>query len=189
MNLRWLPNAICVGRILLVPPIAFALSTGRYELTLALFASAAVSDVVDGWLAKTFGWQSELGKALDPVADKLLLVTVFLTLAAIGLAPAWLAAAAVIRDVVIAGGATVYHRLFGRLDGGPSAISKLNTALQVSFVVVVIANAAWRGVPDGLVIALGAATFVTTVVSGLDYVLRYSRMALANRRARPHGAA
>ncbi len=182
MNLSWLPNAICVARILLVAPIASVLVRGDHELALVLFAIAAVSDVVDGWLAKTFGWQSELGKALDPVADKLLLVTVFLTLAVLGLAPAWLAATAVLRDLVIAGGATAYHRLFGRLDGGPSTISKLNTGLQVSFLVIVIANAAWHGVPDGLVVALGAATFVTTVVSGLDYVLRYSRMALANRR-------
>jgi cardiolipin synthase len=189
LNLSWLPNAICVGRMLLVAPIAYVLVRGQYELTLVLFAIAAISDAADGWLAKTFGWQTELGKALDPVADKLLLVTVFLTLAALGLVPAWLAAAAVIRDVVIAGGATAYHRLFGRLDGGPSAISKLNTGLQVTFVVIVIANAAWHGVPDGLVIALGAATFVTTVVSGIDYVLRYSRMAIANQRARTRAAA
>lgn len=189
MNLSWLPNAICIGRILLVAPIAYVLAQGRYELALALFAVAAVSDVVDGWLAKTFGWQSELGKALDPVADKLLLVTVFLTLAALDLVPAWLAAAAVLRDLVIAGGATAYHRLYGRLDGGPSAISKLNTGLQVAFLVIVMANAAWHRVPDGLVIALGAATFVTTVVSGIDYVLRYSRMAIANQRARARAAA
>lgn len=189
MNLRWLPNAICVARMLLVAPIAYALVRGRYELTLVLFALAAASDAADGWLAKTFGWQSELGKALDPVADKLLLVTVFLTLAFLGHVPAWLAGAAVLRDVVIAGGAIAYHRLFGRLDGGPSAVSKLNTALQVTFLVAVIANAAWRGVPDGLVIALGAATFVTTVVSGIDYVLRYTRMALANRRGGTRAAA
>lgn len=183
MNLSWLPNAICVGRILLVAPIAYVLVRGQYELTLLLFAIAAASDAADGWLAKTFGWQSELGKALDPVADKLLLVTVFLTLAALGLAPVWLAAVAVLRDLVIAAGAVAYHRMFGRLDGGPSAISKLNTGLQVAFVVTVIANAAWHRMPDGVVIALGAATFVTTVVSGIDYVLRYSRMAIANRRA------
>jgi cardiolipin synthase len=184
VSLRWLPNAICVARIVLVAPIAYTLLSGRYELTLVLFALAAFSDAADGWLAKTFGWTSELGKALDPVADKLLLVTVFLTMAATALVPAWLAAAAVLRDVVIAGGATAYYRLFGRLDGGPSGVSKLNTALQVSFVVVVIANAAWHSVPDPLALALGAATFVTTVVSGIDYVLRYSRLALANTRSR-----
>jgi cardiolipin synthase len=184
VNLSWLPNGICVARIVLVAPIAYALLRGRYELTLALFALAAVSDAADGWLAKTFGWTSELGKALDPVADKLLLVTVFVTLAAIALVPWWLAAIAVLRDVVIAGGATAYYRLFGRLDGGPSLVSKLNTGLQVTFVVVVIANAAWHAVPDPLVVAIGAATFVATVVSGLDYVLRYSRLAVANSRAR-----
>jgi cardiolipin synthase len=184
MSLRWLPNAICIARIVLVAPIAYALVRGRFELTLALFALAAVSDVADGWLAKTFGWTSELGKALDPVADKLLLVTVFLTLAALGLVPPWLAAAAVLRDVVIAGGATAYHSKFGRLDGGPSRVSKANTGLQVLFVVVVIANAAWHDVPDPVVTTLGAATFATTVVSGLDYVIRYSRLARDNVRRR-----
>jgi cardiolipin synthase len=183
MSLRWLPNAICIARILLVAPTAYALVRGEYALTLALFAVAAVSDAADGWLAKTFGWTSELGKVLDPVADKLLLVTVFLTLAFLGLAPAWLAGAAVLRDLVIAGGAMAYHRLFGRIDGGPSRVSKLNTGLQVAFVVATIANAAWRQVPDAVVIALGAATFVTTVVSGIDYVRRYGRMALDHARA------
>lgn len=187
MTLRWLPNAICIARMFLVPPIAFVLVQGRFELTLLLFAIAAASDVADGWLAKTFGWTSDLGKALDPVADKLLLVTVFLTLAVLGLVPAWLAGAAVLRDVVIAGGATAYHRLFGRLDGGPSLVSKANTGLQVAFVVVVIANAAWHAVPDALVTALGATTFVTTIVSGLDYVIRYSRIAFANARSRGVG--
>jgi cardiolipin synthase len=177
VNLRWLPNAICVGRMILVAPVAWSLVAGRYELTLVLFAVAAVSDAADGWLAKTFGWTSELGKALDPVADKLLLVTVFTTLAALALVPLWLTAAAVVRDVVIAGGAIAYHRLFGRLDGGPSRISKANTGLQVAYLVAVIGNAAWHDVPDAVVTVLGAATFVTTVVSGIDYVLRYSRLA------------
>ena len=90
MSLRWLPNAICVARIVLIAPVIYALLHAEYVWTLALFGAAGVSDGLDGWLAKTFGWTSRLGKILDPIADKLLLVSAFLTLAWTGLAPLWL---------------------------------------------------------------------------------------------------
>ena len=87
MKMATVPTLICVLRIALTVPIVILLVEGRYGQTLVLFAIAAVSDVLDGYLAKTFGWTSELGKVLDPVADKLLLVSVFITLAWIGLVP------------------------------------------------------------------------------------------------------
>ena len=187
MSLRWLPNAICVARIVLIAPVIYALLRGEYLLTLVLFGAAGVSDGVDGWLAKTFGWTSALGKILDPIADKLLLVTAFLTLAWLGLAPWWLAGAAVLRDVVIVCGAIAYRRLVGGLEGRPTLVSKLNTLLQLCYVLAVIAGAGWRGMPAELVTAVGAACFVTTVVSGLDYVISYTRLAL--RAARGPAAA
>ena len=177
MNGRWIPNAICVVRIVLIAPVALTLLRGDYTTTLLLFALAAASDGLDGWLAKNFGWTSRLGGILDPIADKLLLVTVIVMLAVCGLVPVWLAASVVLREVVIVGGATAYHFLIGRLDAHPTIVSKLNTLVQLSFVLLVIAAAAWAAVPRPLVIALGAATFVTTVVSGIDYVLTYARLA------------
>ena len=183
MTFAWIPNAICVLRILLVAPCALTLLAGRYELTLLLFGVAAVSDALDGWLAKTFGWTSRLGKILDPIADKLLLVTVFLTLVWLGLAPGWLVATVVVRDVLIVGGAIAYRVLIGYVEGHPTPVSKLNTLLQLSYVLAVIAAAAWHAVPPALVIAVGAATFVTTVVSGIDYVLTYARAAIMATRA------
>ncbi|HUO78671.1 MAG TPA: CDP-alcohol phosphatidyltransferase family protein [Steroidobacteraceae bacterium] len=188
MSLAWIPNAICVLRILLVAPSALALLAGRYELTLLLFGVAAVSDGLDGWLAKHFDWTSRLGKILDPIADKLLLVTVFLTLVWTGLVPLWLGVAVVVRDVLIVGGAIAYRLLIGYVEGRPTPISKLNTLLQLSFVLAVIAAAAWRNVPRPLVVAIGAATFVTTVVSGLDYVLTYAREAIRAGRAAARAA-
>ncbi len=101
MTLAAVPNLICVMRIALTVPVVLLLVEGRYGLTLVLFGIAAASDGLDGWLAKTFGWTSELGKVLDPLADKLLLVSVFITLAWIDLVPDWLAAVAVARDFVI----------------------------------------------------------------------------------------
>ncbi|MBS0393826.1 MAG: CDP-alcohol phosphatidyltransferase family protein [Proteobacteria bacterium] len=182
MRLSWIPNAICVVRILLVAPSALALVAGRYELTLLIFGVAAVSDGLDGWLAKHFGWTSRLGKILDPIADKLLLVTVFLTLVWLHLVPLWLGAAVVVRDIVIVGGAIAYRMLIGYVEGHPTTISKLNTLLQLSFVLAVIAACAWSAVPHPLVTALGAAVFVTTVVSGIDYVMTYARAAIRESR-------
>ena len=185
MSFAWLPNAICVTRILLVLPTLLTLLAGRYELTLLLFGIAAASDALDGWLAKTFGWTSRLGKILDPIADKLLLVSVFVTLAWLGLVPAWLVVAFVVRDLVIVGGAVAYHYLVGYLEGQPTPVSKLNTLLQLSFGLTVVAAAAWPAVPDWLPTALGAVTFVTTIASGIDYVLTYARAAARDRRAAP----
>ena len=103
--MRHLPNLICLARIALIWPIIAALSVGRHELALGLFVVAAVSDGVDGFLAKRFNWTSQLGKFLDPLADKLLLVAVFISGSWAGLVPWWLAAAAIARDLVIGGGA------------------------------------------------------------------------------------
>src|SRR6185503_6846375 len=127
MKLATVPNIICLLRMALTVPIVVLLAEGRFGQTLALFAVAAASDVLDGYLAKTFGWTSEVGKVLDPLADKLLLVSVFITLAAIGLVPVWLAFIAVLRDVVIGVGAGIYKWLFGPLEGRPTIPSKLNT--------------------------------------------------------------
>lgn len=184
MNLAVLPNLICVLRIVITVPIVWLLVGGQYELALFLFLAAAASDGLDGWLAKTFGWTSEAGKVLDPLADKLLLVSVFITLALVGLVPAWLAAVAVARDVVIGVGAGVYRWLFGPLDGRPTRLSKLNTLVQLLFIVAVIGQAGYPLVPQWIVLALGAAVFVTTVISGVDYTAIYVRKAVAVSRAR-----
>lgn len=184
MKLATVPNLICVLRIALTVPIVMWLVEGRYAHTLVLFAIAAASDMLDGYLAKTFGWTSELGKVLDPLADKLLLVSVFITLAWIGLVPVWLATLAVARDVVIGVGAAVYKQLFGPLEGRPTVTSKLNTLVQLLFVIAVVWRAAFPGFPGWVIVALGALVLVTTVVSGVDYVITYIRKAVAVSRAR-----
>jgi cardiolipin synthase len=184
MKLATIPNLICLLRIALTVPIVILLAEGRYDETLVLFAVAAASDVLDGYLAKTFGWTSELGKFLDPFADKLLLVSVFITLAVIGLVPVWLATIAVLRDVIIGAGAGVYKLLFGQVEGRPTVPSKLNTLVQLLFVIAVVWQAAFRNLPDGLIQGVGAIVFVTTVVSGIDYVQTYIRKAIVVSRSR-----
>jgi cardiolipin synthase (CMP-forming) len=183
--MRHIPNALCVLRILLVAPVAWLLTRGEYQSTLFLFGFAAATDGLDGFLAKRCGWTSELGKILDPLADKVLLVGVFITLAALGLVPLWLAIAAVGRDVVITAGAITYKALYGDLHGHPTLISKLNTLCQILYLLLVVAAHAAKQTPQIVVTMLGAVVFVTTVISGLDYVLTYSRKAMqASRQLR-----
>ncbi len=177
--MRHLPNLICLIRLALIWPIATALHAGQQLPALGLFVAAAVSDGLDGYLAKRFNWTSELGKFLDPVADKLLLVTVFVQSAWLGLIPWWLTAAVVARDVLIGLGALVYHLWFGPLRGRPTIISKINTAAQLLYVMVVMLRAA-TGMPPREVLDAGAIlTLITTVVSGLGYVVSFTQRALA----------
>jgi cardiolipin synthase (CMP-forming) len=182
--LRHLPNLISSIRILLSVPIALTLAQHRYGDTLWLFGIAAVSDATDGFLAKRFGWQTELGGMLDPVADKLMLATVFVMLAILGLVPLWLTAVVVARDCVIVLGAISYKVWLGAVEARPSVVSKFNTLCQIMFILCVIGVQLFTWPPGWVVLALGALVFVTVVVSGVDYVLVYGRQAAAQARAR-----
>jgi cardiolipin synthase (CMP-forming) len=175
--MRHLPNLICLVRIVMVWPIATTLQAGEYRAALVLFVAAAVSDGLDGYLAKRCNWSSALGKLLDPLADKLLLVTVFIVCAWIGLAPWWLTAAVVARDVLIGLGALTYRLWFGPLHGRPTPLSKINTAAQLLYVMLAILNAALRAPPRGVLEAFALIAFTTTVLSGVHYVLTFTRRA------------
>ncbi len=178
---RQIPNVITATRILLVVPIAAALAQHQLLISIALFGIAALSDVADGFLAKKFGWQSALGAMLDPLADKLLLATVFITLAYLGLVPLWLMAAAVARDTVIVVGAVLYRWCFGALNMRPSVVSKFNTVCQAVFILAVVGRAEFSVPPALGVMLLGALVFTTVTVSGIDYVVIYGRRALSLR--------
>jgi len=184
--LRQIPNAICLARLALVVPIAWTLIHDDPAATLWLFGAAAVSDGADGFLAKRFGWQTDLGAFLDPLADKVLLVTVFVTLAWLDLVPMWLVLLAVGRDLVIVSGALAYRLVVGPMKIEPKMSSKINTACQLGFVLIVICRQAFSLPPLWVATGAGAAMMVMTVVSGLDYVMTYSqraRGALLARRA------
>jgi cardiolipin synthase len=182
--LRQIPNLISAIRILLVAPIAVALAHHRLVTSIALFGFAALSDAADGFLAKRFGWQSELGAILDPAADKLLLATVFITLAFLGMVPLWLVAAALARDAVIVFGALLYRCFLGPLRVRASVVSKFNTLCQAAFILAVVGRAEFSTPAAWVVTLLGALVFVTVMISGIDYVLIHGRRAL-----RLHGPA
>jgi cardiolipin synthase len=179
MSLSWLPNAISIMRIALVPPILVLILRGEYGWALALFWFAGFSDGLDGYLAVRFNWTTRLGGLLDPAADKFLITGLFVTLAVTGDIPVWLAAIVILRDVVIVLGALAYNYLVKPVPGEPTRISKLNTALQMIFVLFVLSRAGF-GWPDAIAITvLGAAVLVTVVISGVDYVLSWSARARA----------
>lgn len=177
-----IPNAICVLRILLVIPIVISLLAEDFRLALILIFVAGFSDALDGYIAKKFDWRTRLGGLLDPLADKLLLLAVILTLTSMNLAPVWLAAVVIGRDLIIVTGATVYNYLIGPVTPDPSIISKINTACQLLYMLCVIANPAIGWPPEIGILLIGAAVLVTSVVSGLDYVIRWSIKAVVNRR-------
>jgi cardiolipin synthase len=177
--MRHLPNIICVIRIALIWPTIDALYGGNYWAALVLVAVCAVSDGLDGWLAKRFNWTSHLGKILDPLADKLLLVSLFLAATWMNLVPWWLTAVVVGRDVMIGAGAVIYRMWFGPLHGRPTIVSKINTGMQLAVVLAAILGAA-TGLPTpGMVMALAILTLLTTIVSGADYLAMFTRRALA----------
>lgn len=177
MSLGWLPNAISLMRIVLVAPILMLILDGQFGWALLLFCIAGFSDGLDGYLAMRFDWSTRLGGLLDPTADKLLVTGLFVTLAWIGLIPVWLATVVILRDVVIVAGAIAYNFIVKPVPGEPSRISKLNTALQMLFVVFVLSRAAFDW-PDKITITvLGASILVTVVISGVDYVWSWSRRA------------
>jgi cardiolipin synthase len=180
---RALPNLLCLLRIALIWPVVISIDQGQYARTLALFLLAAFTDGLDGFLAKRFHWTSELGRLLDPMADKLLLIAVFLAATWHALIPPELTALAVARDLSIALGALVYRVGWGALRGRPTFSSKLNTLAQVTYVLAVVAHAGF-GVPGtGLIRGLAVLTACTLLVSGYGYVREYTRRALQEARA------
>jgi len=180
--LHHLPNLISILRILLVPPVAWLILQGYFGEALLLFVVAGVSDGLDGFLAKHFGWTSRLGSILDPLADKLLLSVSFVALAWLGYLPLWLAALILLRDLVIVIGGVLYHNLVGRFSLQPTIVSKLNTALQIAVVTLVLVSLAWLDIPP---LAIDIAIWLlvlTVVISGGDYVWTWGRRALQDRR-------
>jgi cardiolipin synthase (CMP-forming) len=175
--MRHLPNLICLLRIALIWPILACLNRGQYLVALGLFILAAVSDGLDGYLAKRFGWTSPLGRFLDPLADKLLLVLVFIEGTWLGLIPWWLTAAVVARDVAIGLGALIFRLWFGALHGRPTVVSKVNTAAQLVYVSLVLLRAACGQPPGGVLDACAWLTLVTTVISGFIYISAFTRRA------------
>jgi cardiolipin synthase (CMP-forming) len=174
---EYIPNLLCVARMLLVPPLVWLLAHAQYRVAVSLFLLAGASDALDGFLAKRYGWRTQLGGLLDPAADKLLLSSVFLTLGFVRVVPPWLVAVVVARDLVIVAGAVAYRVLIGRFAWRARPVSKVNTAAQLAFVLAALLRAAF-GLPSaGVLQLLGAVVVTTTLLSGADYVWSWGKRA------------
>lgn len=182
------PNLITIMRFVLVPAVVYAMLWRRMDWAFACFLVAGVSDGVDGFIARHFDQRSELGAYLDPVADKLLLVTIFVMLAIVGELPLWLVIAAVARDGLIVG-AVILSSVMGRpVAMRPLMVSKVNTALQIGLAATVLGQLAF-GVDFGwltatLVYVCGALTVASAaayLVAWLRHMSGYGESEIAGR--------
>jgi cardiolipin synthase (CMP-forming) len=170
-----LPNWITLLRLFLVPMTVVAIANGAWLTAFLVFVLAGVSDAVDGALARHFNLESELGKHLDPAADKALLVSIYITLAAVGVMPLWLAALVVSRDIMIVMGFLLATILGRPMTIRPLFISKINTAAQIALAALVLFEKTFHWPPAMVtpVAYLFVAAF--TLASTLAYVLVWQR--------------
>ncbi|MBF0177380.1 MAG: CDP-alcohol phosphatidyltransferase family protein [Magnetococcales bacterium] len=169
-----LPNALSFLRIFAVPVFVWLVLNGHGKVAAWLFAMAGATDAVDGLIAKRFDMVTELGGYLDPLADKLLLVSAFITLTYLGQMPLMLTLTVVTRDVIILVGAVVFQLMTGTLRMQPLWISKVNTVVQILMVLLVLFSGVY-GVLAWLVEPFVWLTTATTSISGLVYVLAWTR--------------
>ncbi|MGI9308193.1 MAG: CDP-alcohol phosphatidyltransferase family protein [Gammaproteobacteria bacterium] len=179
----YIPNLICVMRMLLTLPIVMALVRAEYGMALVLIMVAGFSDGLDGYLARRYGWTSRVGGVLDPLADKLLFVSVFAALTWMELVPVWLFAVVLLRDVIIVSGAIAYEFLIGPVEPNPSKVGKLNTVVALLYLLFVMTFQIFSWPPQISILVCGSAVFVVSLVSGLDYVLTWSQRAIQAKAA------
>ncbi|HFD12605.1 MAG TPA: CDP-alcohol phosphatidyltransferase family protein [Crenotrichaceae bacterium] len=183
MTRRDIPNIISAFRICLVPVLVWQVLEEQYANVLVLFFIAGLSDGLDGFLAKRYGWVSRLGSILDPIADKFLLVSSFFALGWMGEIPIWLVIVVIVRDVVIVAGAYAYHRIIGEYELKPSYLSKLNTLSQISLVLLVVFSLSVVTVGLELIQYAFYFVMITTLLSGFDYIYRWGMRAWRHRSA------
>lgn len=170
-----LPNALSLGRLLAVPIVVWLLLQEAYVGAFLIFVLAGVSDAIDGYLAKQFGMDTEIGRFLDPIADKTLLVSVYITLGHQEILPVWLVILVVSRDLLIVGGALLAYTMSQPMRPTPLFISKVNTVLQISLAATALGDIAFQVGLTGLVTLLVFAVAASTTLSGARYLGNWIR--------------
>ena len=173
--LRNIPNIISTLRIIMVFPIAFFIWDGAYHTAFILMLIAGLSDALDGFLARTFHWQSKLGALLDPAADKLLLVSIFIICGIKGFLPIWLVVLIFSRDIIIVIGAYFYQQVTQDKQIKPLLISKVNTAFQILLAVLTLYQQAVQAFSSQVNLFLIVLVTLTTVISGIAYIMLWTR--------------
>jgi cardiolipin synthase len=170
-----IPNLITLARILLVPVVVWAIATGAMHLAFLLFLVAAVSDGVDGFLAKRFGMQTELGAYLDPLADKVMIVSIYVTLASTGVIPLWIVILVVSRDIMIVGAIILSWLIGNPVKIKPHMVSKANTAAQILYAALVLAVYGYGFNAEPLLTLVMVVVAALTLLSVAFYVADWVR--------------
>jgi cardiolipin synthase len=168
-----LPNMITLARLFAVPVVVWAIATGEAGIAFGLFIAAGVSDAVDGFLAKRFHLETELGAYLDPIADKALLVSIYVSLAIAGHLPVWLTTLVVARDLLIVGAVMLAVVLGRPVRVRPIPVSKANTLLQIVLAAVVLAAGAFDLDVSAVSLVLMIAVAGLTVASAAAYLVEW----------------
>lgn len=174
-----LPNLISLGRLLSAPLNVWLILLDEWRLAFGLFLLAGASDAVDGYIAKRFGMTTRIGAYLDPLADKAMLMSVYVALGVQGQLPSWLVILVVSRDVLILGGALLLIALRQDVRIAPIWVSKLNTAAQIVLAVVALGALAFDGFGLAAVGPLSVLVGATTIASGASYLVEWGRRVTA----------
>ena len=184
MKLRYIPNIITAIRLLLLIPFMYGLLNEAYQLSFYVFFFAGLSDGLDGWLARRYQWQSQLGGLLDPLSDKLFVSCSYITLGYLAQLPWWLVILVLLRDVIIIGGVSIYRFLFGPIEFYSTMLSKTNTVLQGCVVFSTVFQMGFFLLPIWLYQGLIITTTLTTAISCLHYIYLGSTMAYQKMQTR-----
>jgi cardiolipin synthase len=179
-----IPNLITLGRILLVPVVVWAITAGEMRIAFVLFLAAGISDAVDGFLAKRFGMATELGAYLDPLADKAMLVSIYVALGIAQAVPRWLVILVVSRDIMIVSAVILSWLVDKPVTLKPLPVSKFNTVAQIALACVVMAALGFRFDAHIAVMLLTALVAALTLLSIAFYVAEWVSHMNAPERGR-----
>jgi cardiolipin synthase len=178
MMLRHIPNILTLIRLVLIAPFVVSLYQHNYVYAFYIFILAGCTDGLDGWMARYFRWQSFFGSFTDPLADKLLIASSFISLALIGILPWWLVALVFLRDLTISFGVLAWYWFIRRkLDFKPTLLSKINTFLQLILLTACLFELAFSKFIPYLIETLIALTTITTTSTYIDYVWTWGKKA------------
>lgn len=176
MRMFNLPNTLTVIRIVLIPVFITTLEYKRYDYSLYIFILAAVSDLLDGQLARLWSQRTKLGRFLDPLADKFMLMTSYVFFAYYGWVPAWLAIIVISRDVIILTGVLLLYLITQTLRAEPSILGKASTVMQLLLLFSVLLNINYKISLEIKIVLVWTTAFITSA-SGLHYIYKGLKLA------------
>lgn len=181
---KHIPNILSFFRLILIAPFIMTLYNGSYAIAFYILLTAGITDGFDGWLARQYNWQTPLGHMIDPLADKLLVATSFISLALLQQLPWWLVILVFARDLTIFFGALAWYYLISKTDEFvPTLLSKINTVLQIVLVNFSLGELAFFRLTYDPIPLLIFLTALTTAITFSDYVWTWGKKACAIKRA------